>query len=169
MPDDRGKGAFKRLVMWCIGRRLDHLALYPSTVVKVAGMRVELVPDDTRLTTYQDVPIVLGLPGVTVQVQEGARVLLGFAAGDPQKPQAWLWESGALVELKLQATTIRLNTSGGADVNRAGDFVNGPGTGSAWDTWLAAVATVTGTAAGYAAAKVTPIGTTGAGASGVKA
>jgi hypothetical protein len=120
MSVDRGKGAFKRLVLWAIGRRLDHLALYPSTVVAQSGQTVDLVPDDNRLGTYQGVPIVLGIPGAQVLVVEGARVLLGFAGGNPMKPQAWLWEgSGLVTELNLRATTVKIN-SGLTPVSKQG-------------------------------------------------
>jgi len=91
-----------------IGRRLDYLALYPATVVtQAADGTLQLVPDDSRIKGYGMFPIRIrhGLPGIDVKVVDGARVLVGFEAGDPTRPYATLWETGGLDELTVTATT----------------------------------------------------------------
>lgn len=78
-----------------IGRRLDYLALYPATVAKQAGDgALELVPDDPRIKGFGLLPLRIrnGLPGLKVTVPSGARVLIGFEAGDPTRPYAALWD-----------------------------------------------------------------------------
>jgi hypothetical protein len=61
------------------------------------------------------VPIRHGLPGVTVKVKQGARLLLGFEAGDPRRPYASLWEPGAIEEISIDG--------GDQPIARAGDPV----------------------------------------------
>lgn len=86
-------------------RRIDYLALYPATVnSQNSDGTLELTPDDARIAGASKVPVNLGLPGVEVKVPANARVLLGFAGGDPQKPRATLWEVSELTEIKLTAT-----------------------------------------------------------------
>ncbi len=116
-------------------RRLDYLALYPATVnSQNDDGTLELTPDDPRFAGASKVPILLGLPGVEVKVPAKARVLLGFAGGDPQKPRATLWELSALTELKLTATG-KVNvvcpavSLGEADASVAVALANGSDTG----------------------------------------
>lgn len=100
---------------------IDTFALYPARVAQQhADGTLELAPDDERLPDASKVPIRLGIPGASVKVAAGARVLLGFEAGDRRRPYASLWESGSVTELKLDATTIVLN-GGTAKVARAND------------------------------------------------
>jgi hypothetical protein len=101
---DRMKGV---LAAWVRGlfARIDYLALYPSKVVGQNGDgTLELQPDDARLPGLSNVPVRLGIPGTTVEVQAGARVLLGFEAGDPARPVATLWEGGPLVKVTVVAS-----------------------------------------------------------------
>lgn len=99
---DRVWAAFERLVRRVFSR-IDYLATYPARVVgQNEDLTLELAPDDDRLLpSYSRVPIRCGVPGTTARVPAGARVLLGFAAGDPRKPQAELWESAAPTEIVL--------------------------------------------------------------------
>lgn len=65
------------------------LAAYPCTVTEVAGQRASVEPRDARadgleLGRYLDP--VQGVPGLTVQLQPGAGVLVGFLGGDPASP-----------------------------------------------------------------------------------
>lgn len=98
---DRIKGAvgsFVALVM----RRVDYHALYPAKVVKQSGdgsLEVEL--DDGRFPSLTRVPIRTFLPEVEVKIEAGARVLVGFEGGSPAHPYASLWQSGAVLELKV--------------------------------------------------------------------
>jgi hypothetical protein len=82
--------------------RIDFLALYPARVVaQNADGTLELQPETQLLAGHSKVPIRHGLPGVTVKVQAGATVLLGFENGSNMRPFASLWGPSALVELVL--------------------------------------------------------------------
>ncbi len=94
-----------RIVDRLVGRRLDHLALYPARVVaQRADGSLDLVPDDPRAPSCQGVPYV-SLPGVRLVVPAGTRVLLGYAGGDPSQPRAQLWELGDVTRLVVAAGT----------------------------------------------------------------
>lgn len=89
---------------------LDYYASYPAKVVaQNADGTLELQPDDPRIPGLSNVPIRYGVPGVKATVASGARILLGFAGGDPGKPQAELWESASVTRLQVDATTIEVN------------------------------------------------------------
>lgn len=94
-------------------RRVDHLALYPCTVVQQrADGTLDLRAEDSRIGSPASIPY-RTLRGLSVQVAPGARVLLGFEGGDPARPVALLWELGA-------ATVVRVN-GGDVKVARDGD------------------------------------------------
>ncbi len=104
---------------------LDYFALYPAKLVSQNDDgTLELKPDDSRLPGLSKVPIRYGIPGVTVKVASGARVLLGFEGGDPQQPVATLWEKGSVTEMTVDASTdIKVN-GGTKAVAREGDSVH---------------------------------------------
>ena len=74
---------------------------------------------------------------MTVRVTTGARVLLGFEAGDPARPVATLWESGSVTELVVNGAT-----TGAA---RVGDSV---ARSAAMTTWMDAVSAALSLGAG---------------------
>jgi hypothetical protein len=91
--------------------QIDFLASYPARVVEQnADGSLELIPDDTRISGLSNVPIRYGVPGVKATVAPGARVLLGFAGGDPAKPQAELWESATLLKLEVLGAEVVVGT-----------------------------------------------------------
>ena len=98
---DRVKGAFRALVRLAM-RRIDYVALYPA---KVAAQNqdgtLELMPEHSKVPPMSKVPIRLGIPGATVRVSAGARVLVGFENGDPKRPYAGLWDTASLVEFVI--------------------------------------------------------------------
>lgn len=107
--------ALRRLVEGFVGPRLDHLALYPCTVVaQRADKTLDLQPDDVRVPACGGVPIRHGLPGVTVTVPAGGRVLLGYAGGDAGLPYASLWESGSVTSVSVNGGTTRVARVGDA-------------------------------------------------------
>jgi len=98
-------------------RRVDHLALYPCTVVaQRADGTLDLRAEDERLGSPASIPY-RTLRGLSVEVAAGARVLLGFEAGDPARPYASLWELG-------DATVVRVN-GGNARAAREGHTTHG--------------------------------------------
>ena len=98
---DRIKSGLVAIIRRTVGafivQRVDFLAAYQCKVVTQNGDgTLELQPDDVRLPGYSKVPIRYGVPGVSATVAAGARVLLEFAGGDPQKPIATVWESASV-------------------------------------------------------------------------
>lgn len=119
---DRIMQSLTALVRKIIGRRVDYMALYPSTVVKQANDgSLEVLPDDQliRGLGLTRVPIHHGFPGSGARVPKGARVLIGFRAGDPKRPYAALWEAGGPV------TDVTL-VNGSLPAARQGDMVSVP-------------------------------------------
>ncbi len=101
--------SLRRIVEAFVGRRLDHLALYPAVVVQQrSDGTLDLSPEDPRVPSCQGVPIRLGIPGVTVTVPSGGRVLLGYANGDPSRPYASLWESGTVTRITINGGTAKV-------------------------------------------------------------
>lgn len=96
-------------------RRVDYLALYPARVVSqsAAGL-LDLVPDDARVPSCGGVPIRYGLPGVVVTVPAGARVLLGYEAGDPSKPVATLWDAAEVTRITVNGGSAKAAREGHA-------------------------------------------------------
>jgi len=82
----------------------DYFALYPARVVaqNVDGT-LEVRLDSPAMPGMSRLPIRHGLPGVTaIEVQTGARVLVGFEGAQPSKPFACLWEgAGNMTRIRL--------------------------------------------------------------------
>lgn len=112
-----------------IGMRIavavDMLALYRAKLVAQSAdlSTVDLQPDDARIPGVGKVPLTLGLPGCTVQVAQGAYMLLGWRGGDPAQPYAVpCWESGASVtKLVLAGTTVHIGAESGSQPSALGD------------------------------------------------
>lgn len=130
MEADRILDAIRRIVRPLLAR-VDYLALYPAKIVQQTGDgTLEVTPDDARMPGMTRVPLRTFIPGVEVRVKQGARVLVGFEGGDPTRPYAQLFESGALDSLKitaegnvdLRAKTVTL-ADGGLPAARQGDMV----------------------------------------------
>lgn len=111
------RASFARVIAYVVRERV-YLRSYESTVESQNDDgTVDLLPDSDAIrgTGLQSVPIYHGLPGVTVRVVPGARVLLQFVGGDPAKPYASLWRSGDIEEISFNG--------GQAPVARQGDAV----------------------------------------------
>lgn len=109
---NRGVEAIERIVRRLLGYYsagpVDYLALYPGRVVSQSGSKVDVQLDTDRIPSPSNVPLRLGVPGATanLNVAGGVRVLVGWDGGDPQKPYAHLFDqSAATLELNLAATT----------------------------------------------------------------
>ncbi len=113
-------------------QRVDYQAYYPCKVISQNGDgTLELKPDlDKKLPGLSKVPIRYGIPGVTVKVSGGARVMLSYENGDPTRPFAAIWETDSLKEIKVTASTLahvtapQIKLNGGArPLARQGDSV----------------------------------------------
>ena len=83
-------------------RRTDYHALYPARVVSQGvDDTIDVRMDDSKMPALSKVPIRTFAPEVVIKVTPGARVLIGFEAGDPRLPYASLWQSGAVVSVAL--------------------------------------------------------------------
>jgi hypothetical protein len=115
--------AFERLVRAIMGDVRYHKQ-YPSTVQGQSGMTLDLLPDDETIRGpggLSGVPLRIGLPGFTVQVPSGARVLLSFDEGNPAKPVASLFDPGSVTSIHF---------ADGTQANaRQGDLVVSGGVG----------------------------------------
>ncbi len=102
-----------------IRRDIDYSRMYPGRVVaQNPDGTLQIVLDDPKVKgNGQDrVPIRTGLPGFEVKVSEGAKVSVGFDAGDPSRPYAALWDGTGSVQ------SVEFKPSGlGAPVCRVGD------------------------------------------------
>ena len=95
---ERWRQDFANIVENLVGRRLDYTQLYPAIVVSQnSDGTLQLLADSptVRGTGHNNVRIRHGLPGVSVEVSNGARVRLGFENGDPSQPYAALWDTDA--------------------------------------------------------------------------
>ena len=87
---------------------IDYFAYYRAQVAAQAsdGSTVDVIPDDTRLPHCSGIALRLGLPGVTVTVEPGCYVMLGWDGGNPARPYATLWDlGGTMIKLNIEATT----------------------------------------------------------------
>jgi hypothetical protein len=101
------RGSLERLIRWVMRDTL-FLGMYTAAVVRqAADGTLDLLPDDDRLRSQglQAVPIRHGLPGVTVEVPAGERVLLGFDSGRPEAPYAALWHAGQATKIIFDSGT----------------------------------------------------------------
>jgi len=91
------------------GSKIDYSRLYPARVIRQSGDgTLEIMPDDQiiRGNGLTGVPLRLGIPGLSVTVPAGGKILLFFEAGDPKRPAAALHPSGASVlSVSLTAST----------------------------------------------------------------
>jgi hypothetical protein len=102
----RIRDGLERIIRWVMRDTL-FLGQYTAQVASQnADGSLDLLPDDLRLRSegLQSVPIRHGLPGVTVEVPTGERVLLGFDGGDPTQPYAALWHEGQVTKVFIGGT-----------------------------------------------------------------
>lgn len=102
-PGDVLHGALQSIVRQTTAG-LDYYALYPGKVVfQRQDGTLDIETDHDRVPHLSGIPMRLGLPGVTVKVKNGARVLVGFENGEANRPVATLWEAGGLEEITVTA------------------------------------------------------------------
>jgi hypothetical protein len=145
------RSAIERFIAYVVRDRV-YLRSYECTVeAQNADGSVDLLPDNEEIrgTGLQAVPVYHGLPGVTVRVTPGARVLLQFVNGDPSRPYASLWRSGDIEEISFNG--------GQAPVARQGDPV-----AVYWPATLSFTGAIVGTPSGTITGVMT-VGTQSAG------
>lgn len=94
---DRLLGPMQRFIEQLVGRRIDYSQIYEAKVVKQSPGLVDLLPDDLRIRGIGgliNVPIFHGLPGISLVVLPGERVLIAFRNGDPKLPAVIAWIDG---------------------------------------------------------------------------
>lgn len=82
-----------------------YFGVYPFQLVQQAGFMVEGLPQTEGLPPMSNVPLHVGIPGIEMQVQAGATIMIGWEGGDPERPYAALWNKGATV------ASLTLNTA----------------------------------------------------------
>ncbi len=123
MSLDRVKGSLVAIIESVIGPRLDYRAAHPAKVVtQHLDGTLDVVPDNADIAPMTKVPIRYGVPGVTAKIAVGARVLVEFAGGNPERPIATVWESASVTELTVKADVVRL-ADGDMPLARQGDIV----------------------------------------------
>jgi len=147
--------ALRSIVETVVGPRLDRLALYPCTVVaQRADGTLDLQPDSARVPACAGVAIRHGLPGVTVTVPTGGRVLLGYAGGDPAQPFAALWEPGTVTAVKINGASTK--------AARDGEAVTSSSSMAAWITSVSTLLNTPGPVVGAPGTVTPPPGAIGA-------
>jgi hypothetical protein len=97
---DRLKAAFDQAVEYALPQ-VDYHALYATQVVaQNADGTLDLQPSRSDWPTQKKIPFRCGIPGVSITVNVGAQVLLGWVNGDPSNPYAALWPTGAPGDLQ---------------------------------------------------------------------
>lgn len=117
------KGRLARFIRFVM-RDVTYHKQYPCTVVSQEGMTLDLKPDDDRIAGngLGLIPLRVGLPGFTVKVPQGARVMLSFDNGDPSKPAASLFDPGSVTSISFG--------EGSQAVARQGDLTENGGVGT---------------------------------------
>ncbi|HVZ89643.1 MAG TPA: hypothetical protein VHG72_21960 [Polyangia bacterium] len=87
--------------------RIDYSRTYHATVIEQSGATVDVQPDQVEgkalLADMAGVPLLLGLPGASVNGTSGGKVRIGWLGGDPSKPYAVSFDaSNAVSTLVLE-------------------------------------------------------------------
>ena len=101
-------------------RDVTYLGTYPATVMSQVGETCDVKTDNHKIGEqggFSGVKLRHGLPGVSVQVTPGARIVLAFDNGDPEKPYVALWENSTALSLVF--------ANGVMPVARVGDAITG--------------------------------------------
>ena len=106
---------------------INYLAHYPCRIVAISddGMTVDVQPDDRTIAARKDVPVVVGVPGLSHFVESGAVARLGWDGGDPSRPRCYPeWDSATVTRLVLSASTVYLGGYSGAQFLALANLVN---------------------------------------------
>jgi hypothetical protein len=98
--DDRLRAALLGIIDAATRGTRYHRLVRGRVVNVLAGGNVETEPETAGTPPQPNLPLRYGLPGVLrAVVRSGARVLLGWAEGDPAQPFVAAWEASQLEEL----------------------------------------------------------------------
>lgn len=112
---DRLREAWNRAVRGAFSR-IDYFALYRARVVAQNNQTVDVTPDDKRLPGMQGVRLRHGVPGLTVTVQPGCYILVGWEGGNPKAPYACLWDGGeGVTEIVVKADNVYVGDKANAE------------------------------------------------------
>lgn len=115
---DRIRGTLRRIVESSLPS-YSLRSFYSGRMVAQAGASVDFVPDDDTVPGMQRVPLLLGVPGLSIQAAPGARIGMGFYGGDGSKPYAGLFDSGTLLSYALTCPSIQLGAASATPVAHA--------------------------------------------------
>src|SRR6185312_6108094 len=108
---DALKKSFARQVQRAFARtdRIDYGRTYPATIVSQSGSTVDVQPDQVGgkdlLPDMAGVPLLLGLPGASVDGTQGGRVRIGWFGGDPARPYAADFDAANVVRTLVLAAS----------------------------------------------------------------
>lgn len=98
--DDRLRAALLGIIDAATRGTRYHRLVRGRVVNVLAGGNVETEPETAGTPAQPNLPLRYGVPGVLrAVVRSGARVLLGWAEGDPSQPFVAAWEASQLEEL----------------------------------------------------------------------
>lgn len=118
--EEKGQGG----LLGIVSKRIRELVLpklhmrtfFPGNVVGASGNEVTVLVDDRLVAGkwkgLDRVKMAFGIPGVTAQPLNGARVRVFFDAGDPSRPRAALWDAGSPVLAMTIEVQVELNLGG---------------------------------------------------------
>jgi hypothetical protein len=123
--EEKGQGG----LLGMVSKRIRELVLpklhmrtfFPGKVIGGGfGDEITVLVDDRLVAGkwkgLDRVKMVFGVPGVTAQPLNGARVRVFFDAGDPSRPRAALWDPSSPVLALTFTVTGELNLGGGGGV-----------------------------------------------------
>lgn len=96
-----GPKALARFIRWVM-RDVTYLGTYPATVMSQVGETCDVRTDSEKIGEhggFSGLKLRHGLPGTKVQVAPGARILVAFDNGDPEKPYVALWENATALSI----------------------------------------------------------------------
>jgi hypothetical protein len=97
---------------------IDYQARYFARVdAQRSATRVDVTPEDPRMPKMANVLLMTGTPGAGALFNAaGARVLVGWSGGDPEKPYAEAFDQGETVVRHWQkAARVELGANGASD------------------------------------------------------
>jgi hypothetical protein len=101
---DRMRKAFAALAQASLARidKIDYGRHYSARVVAQSGATIDVQPDQVGgkdlLPDMANVPLLLGLPGASVDGVQGGRVTVGWLGGDPSNPYAVAFDAESAVK-----------------------------------------------------------------------